>query len=71
MCVCVFVCPFLQSRRGDGGVKVFDDFREAYAWLSHNTGARVLVATSQQHLRALPWPVVKRGGARVRLEHAT
>lgn len=30
-----------QSRRADGGVKVFDDFREAYAWLSHNTGAWV------------------------------
>ncbi|PRW05846.1 STT3 subunit of Oligosaccharyl transferase [Chlorella sorokiniana] len=27
----------LQSRRPDGGVKVFDDFREAYSWLSHNT----------------------------------
>lgn len=28
----------MQSRRPDGGVKVFDDFREAYSWLSHNTG---------------------------------
>jgi hypothetical protein len=27
----------LQSKRADGGVKVFDDFREAYAWLSYNT----------------------------------
>ena len=27
----------LQSRRHDGGMHVFDDFREAYAWLRHNT----------------------------------
>ena len=27
----------LQSRRPDGGMHVFDDFREAYAWLRHNT----------------------------------
>ena len=26
------------ARRPDGGVKVFDDFREAYMWLSENTG---------------------------------
>ena len=39
--LCVAVCGcVLQSRRNDGGVKVFDDFREAYAWLSHNTGER-------------------------------
>lgn len=27
----------LQSKRADGGTHVFDDFREAYAWLRHNT----------------------------------
>ena len=27
----------LQSRTGDGGVHVFDDFRESYAWLNYNT----------------------------------
>jgi len=34
----------LQSRRPDGGMHVFDDFREAYAWLRHNTdpSAKVL-----------------------------
>lgn len=35
----------LQSKRGDGGVKVFDDFREAYAWLSHNTDPNAKVAS--------------------------
>lgn len=35
----------LQSRRPDGGVKVFDDFREAYAWLSHNTHPDAKVAS--------------------------
>ena len=27
----------LQSRGRDGQLHVFDDFREAYAWLRHNT----------------------------------
>lgn len=42
---CVFVSAemysapsiVLQSRGGDGSVHVFDDFREAYAWLRFNT----------------------------------
>lgn len=28
----------LQSRGRDGSVHVFDDFREGYAWMRHNTG---------------------------------
>jgi dolichyl-diphosphooligosaccharide--protein glycosyltransferase len=28
----------LTSYSQGGGLHVFDDFREAYAWLSHNTG---------------------------------
>lgn len=35
----------LQSKRADGGVKVFDDFREAYAWLSYNTPPEAKVAS--------------------------
>ncbi|EFN55263.1 hypothetical protein CHLNCDRAFT_31189 [Chlorella variabilis] len=35
----------LQSRRADGGIKVFDDFREAYAWLSYNTDPDAKVAS--------------------------
>ena len=27
----------LVRRRGDGSMHVFDDFREAYSWLRHNT----------------------------------
>ena len=27
----------LASPTQDGGMHVFDDFREAYAWFSHNT----------------------------------
>jgi dolichyl-diphosphooligosaccharide--protein glycosyltransferase len=27
----------LQSKRGDGSVKIYDDFREAYAWMRFNT----------------------------------
>jgi hypothetical protein len=34
-----------QSRRPDGGVKVFDDFREAYGWLRHNTAPDAKVAS--------------------------
>ena len=34
----------LQSRRQDGGVHVFDDFREAYAWLRHNTDPNTKVS---------------------------
>jgi dolichyl-diphosphooligosaccharide--protein glycosyltransferase len=35
----------LQSRNPDGSVKVFDDFREAYAWLRHNTHPDAKVAS--------------------------
>ncbi len=35
----------LQSRRHDGGMHVFDDFREAYAWLRHNTDPSAKVRT--------------------------
>eukprot|EP01024_Parvocaulis_polyphysoides_P059460 TRINITY_DN642_c0_g1_i1.p1 TRINITY_DN642_c0_g1~~TRINITY_DN642_c0_g1_i1.p1 ORF type:complete len:405 (-),score=58.96 TRINITY_DN642_c0_g1_i1:252-1379(-) len=35
----------LQSRRGDGGLHVFDDFREGYAWLRHNTHPDAKVAS--------------------------
>eukprot|EP00873_Tetraselmis_striata_P041899 jgi/Tetstr1/462163/TSEL_007228.t1 len=35
----------LQSRRPDGSVHVFDDFREAYAWLRHNTDDNAKVAS--------------------------
>ncbi|KAG2484889.1 hypothetical protein HYH03_016370 [Edaphochlamys debaryana] len=35
----------LQSPRQDGGYYVFDDFREAYAWLRHNTHPDAKVAS--------------------------
>ena len=35
----------LQSRGQDGSVHVFDDFREAYAWLRYNTPADSKVAS--------------------------
>jgi dolichyl-diphosphooligosaccharide--protein glycosyltransferase len=35
----------LQSGRQDGSVYVFDDFREAYAWLRHNTHPEAKVAS--------------------------
>jgi dolichyl-diphosphooligosaccharide--protein glycosyltransferase len=35
----------LQSRNHDGSVRVFDDFRESYAWLSHNTHPDAKVAS--------------------------
>eukprot|EP00197_Chlamydomonas_leiostraca_P007871 CAMPEP_0202860940 /NCGR_PEP_ID=MMETSP1391-20130828/2496_1 /ASSEMBLY_ACC=CAM_ASM_000867 /TAXON_ID=1034604 /ORGANISM="Chlamydomonas leiostraca, Strain SAG 11-49" /LENGTH=750 /DNA_ID=CAMNT_0049540229 /DNA_START=40 /DNA_END=2292 /DNA_ORIENTATION=+ len=35
----------LQSPRQDGSVYVFDDFREAYAWLRHNTHPDAKVAS--------------------------
>ncbi|GLI62500.1 hypothetical protein VaNZ11_005155, partial [Volvox africanus] len=35
----------LQSPRRDGGFHVFDDFREAYAWLRHNTHPDAKVAS--------------------------
>ncbi|KAL4527316.1 hypothetical protein Ndes2526B_g08981 [Nannochloris sp. 'desiccata'] len=35
----------LQSRNPDGSVKVFDDFREAYAWLRYNTHPDAKVAS--------------------------
>lgn len=35
----------LQSRRADGSIKVFDDFREGYAWLRYNTDPTDKVAS--------------------------
>lgn len=35
----------LQSGRSDGSVYVFDDFREAYAWMRHNTHPEAKVAS--------------------------
>ena len=35
----------MQSRGADGSVHVFDDFREAYAWLRHNTAPDAKVAS--------------------------
>lgn len=35
----------LQSHRSDGSYYVFDDFREAYAWLRHNTHPEAKVAS--------------------------
>eukprot|EP00195_Chlamydomonas_chlamydogama_P017867 CAMPEP_0202894230 /NCGR_PEP_ID=MMETSP1392-20130828/3670_1 /ASSEMBLY_ACC=CAM_ASM_000868 /TAXON_ID=225041 /ORGANISM="Chlamydomonas chlamydogama, Strain SAG 11-48b" /LENGTH=778 /DNA_ID=CAMNT_0049578859 /DNA_START=103 /DNA_END=2439 /DNA_ORIENTATION=+ len=35
----------LQSWRQDGSMHVFDDFREAYAWLRHNTHREAKVAS--------------------------
>eukprot|EP00878_Enallax_costatus_P012429 GHUV01012980.1.p1 GENE.GHUV01012980.1~~GHUV01012980.1.p1 ORF type:complete len:746 (+),score=134.61 GHUV01012980.1:2607-4844(+) len=35
----------LQSHRPDGSFYVFDDFREAYAWLRHNTDPETKVAS--------------------------
>ncbi|XP_024518642.1 dolichyl-diphosphooligosaccharide--protein glycosyltransferase subunit STT3A-like [Selaginella moellendorffii] len=35
----------LTSQTPDGGLHVFDDFREAYAWLNHNTGEDDKVAS--------------------------
>jgi dolichyl-diphosphooligosaccharide--protein glycosyltransferase len=35
----------LQSARQDGSVYVFDDFREAYAWMRHNTHPEAKVAS--------------------------
>ncbi|KAL3132585.1 hypothetical protein ABBQ32_009119 [Trebouxia sp. C0010 RCD-2024] len=35
----------LQSRSPQGGVHVFDDFREAYGWLRHNTDEEAKVAS--------------------------
>jgi hypothetical protein len=35
----------LQSHRQDGSFHVFDDFREAYAWLRHNTHPETKVAS--------------------------
>ena len=36
----------LQSRTPQGGVHVFDDFREAYGWLRHNTDEEAKVVGS-------------------------
>ncbi len=47
----------LQSRSPDGGVHVFDDFREAYAWLRYNTPADSKVASwCAPRRRARPRP---------------
>lgn len=35
----------LQSWRPDGSFYTFDDFREAYAWLRHNTAEDARVAS--------------------------
>jgi len=35
----------LQARGGDGGKVIFDDFREAYAWLRHNTLSSAKIAS--------------------------
>ena len=35
----------LQSRNPDGSLHVFDDFREAYAWMRYNTPADSKVAS--------------------------
>jgi len=35
----------LQSRSPQGGVHVFDDFREAYGWLRHNTDEEAKVSS--------------------------
>lgn len=35
----------MQSRGSDGSLHVFDDFREAYAWLRHNTPRDAKVAS--------------------------
>jgi dolichyl-diphosphooligosaccharide--protein glycosyltransferase len=35
----------MQTRTPDGGLHVFDDFREAYAWLAHNTPPDAKVAS--------------------------
>ena len=35
----------LQSQGHDGSVHVFDDFREAYAWLRYNTPFNAVVAS--------------------------
>jgi len=35
----------LQARGGEGGRVIFDDFREAYAWLRHNTDPNSRIAS--------------------------
>jgi dolichyl-diphosphooligosaccharide--protein glycosyltransferase len=35
----------LQARGGDGGRVIFDDFREAYGWLRHNTAPDAKIAS--------------------------
>jgi len=35
----------LQARGGDGSRVIFDDFREAYAWLRHNTATNARIAS--------------------------
>jgi dolichyl-diphosphooligosaccharide--protein glycosyltransferase len=51
MCPCgsadllLLLLLLLQSHRQDGSFYVFDDFREAYAWLRHNTHPETKVAS--------------------------
>ena len=43
--VCRLLLLPAQSHRQDGSFYVFDDFREAYAWLRHNTHPETKVAS--------------------------
>ena len=54
LCICIlqvsaemYSAPsiVLQSRNPDGSLHVFDDFREAYAWMRYNTPADSKVAS--------------------------
>lgn len=62
MCV-----DLLLRRRQDGSLHVFDDFREAYSWLRHNTpeDAKVSFVTMQllgktMLLNTFAWTTVPR-----------
>ena len=44
----------LQSRTPQGGVHVFDDFREAYGWLRHNTDEEAKVVARMATVRFPP-----------------
>jgi hypothetical protein len=47
----------LTSRSRDG-LHVFDDFREAYAWLSHNTDVDDKVCSRLDFYRSVVWLVL-------------
>ena len=48
----------LQSRSPQGGVHVFDDFREAYGWLRHNTDEEAKVPVRMATVQPLlPCPL--------------